>query len=422
MTDEYGPSRRTGIFLFRAFSIYLLLYFLFISDFASNYPGLWHVDESIKRISTAFGLLLNRAFFNADFREWRFFDSYWTYSKLLAFAVIAVAGAGIWTFADKGRKTARLFIYVYAFSRYYLAVGMLLYSMWKLFETQFYLELKNFLLPVYHIGPRELFWTFMASAKSYSFFGGIVEAISVIFLLFRKTATLGALMAMGVLVNILVLDAAYDTPVKVIVFHLLLFNLVVLWPDALKLYRFFLMNKTETLSAVPSVLLGSRHQTLGYLAKAAFMALVIIPMVKADRKDYNKLNHPYYEKLVGIYEIDPADVSGEVKNAALKSPKDWKKFTVEQGNTSHVLLANDSIQTYTLSADLSAGSIQVNSADSSFRNRFHYRNIDSVHWLFAGISGGDSVRFVARKIDIRQFPLLKENGKIKWSWRSNPFE
>ena len=144
-------------FLFRTFFLYLLLYFVFISDFASNYPILWHLDLMLKSMSNALGSALNRTFFNPEFKEWRFFDSYWTYSKLLTFVLLAFSGAAIWTGADKGKKSTKLFVWVYGFSRYYLAVAILLYSMWKLFETQFYLELKNFLLPAYYIGPKAMF-------------------------------------------------------------------------------------------------------------------------------------------------------------------------------------------------------------------------------------------------------------------------
>jgi hypothetical protein len=309
---------------------------------------------------------------------------------------------------------------MYSFSRYYLAISILAYSISKLFETQFYLELKNFLLPIYYSGPRAMFWTFMAAARSYSYFGGLIEGVAVGFLFFRKTSTLGALILMGVLFNILIMDAAYDTPIKVIVFHLMLFDAIILWPDIRRLFRFFVLKKTETLATVPPAITNEKFKKTAYIAKVLLIALAIVPKVISGPKSYDDLNHPYYEKLVGIHEIDGAYKLPASGSMFLRNPDRWTKFTIEQGNTSHVLLTGDSIAEYRLKADIQSGMIAIMSQDSTFSRKFHYTNIDSAHWLFESISGTDSIRFVTKQIDIHRFPLLKDNGRIIWSWISPP--
>ncbi len=421
MTDvTEAKVNKVNCFLFRAFCLYLLLYFTFISDFASSYPVVWRLDELLKRISNALGLALNKAFFNPEFKEWRFFDSYWTYSKLIFFLVLSLIAAAVWTMADKGKRSQKLFVYMYAFSRYYLAIAILSYCLSKFFETQFYLELKNFLLPIYYSGPRAMFWTFMASARSYSYFGGLIEALAVGFLFFRKTSTLGALILMGVLINILIMDVAYDTPIKVIVLHLMLFNTIILWPDAQGLFRFFVLKQTETLATVPPAISNEKFKKTTYIAKVLLIALAIVPKVISGSKSYDNLNHPYYEKLVGIHEIDSSYKLSASGSMLLRNPDRWTKFTIEQGNTSHVLLAGDSIAEYRLAADIHSATVAIMSPDSTFSRKFHYANIDSAHWLFESISGTDSIRFVTKQIDIHRFPLLKDNGRIIWSWMSPP--
>ncbi len=417
METKTDNPRQLATLLFRALCIYLFLYFVFISDFASNYPVIWRADQALKKISNGLGSVSHKIFFRTNSKEWRFFDSYWTYSKLSFFLAIALIAATIWTSLDKAKKSRKLFIYAYGLSRYYLATAIALYSMWKLFETQFYLEPKNFLLPFYHNGPRALFWTFMASSRSYGIFGGIVEMTAVLFLLIRKTATLGALIAFATLANILVMDAAYDTPIKVIVFHLMVFNYIVLWPDTVRIFRFFVLKESVNLSTVPAMIPNEKYRKAGYAGKFALIGLIALPMIKSNLADHRKLYHPSYKQVSGIHEIDSI---GYTRYRSTLNPGSWKKFTIEQGNVSHVLLPGDSVLELAMDADTLTRSIRLRTTDSSVKVNLSYRKLDSAAWEFEGFSGKDSIRLFTRQIDIYQYPLLKDEGRIIWSWLTPP--
>jgi hypothetical protein len=180
------------------------------------------------------------------------------------------------------------------------------------------------------------------------------------------------------------------------------------------------LKQTETLATVPPAITNEKFKKTAYIAKALLIALAIVPKLRSGSNGYNKLYHPYYEKLVGIYEIDSTYKLPASGSMPLRNPDRWTKFTIEQGNTSHVLLAGDSIAEYSLAADIQSAMVAIKSPDSTFSRKFHYANIDSVHWLFESISGSDSIRFVTKHIDIHRFPLLKDNNRIIWSWVSPP--
>jgi len=60
----------------------------------------------------------------------------------------------------------------------------------------------------------------------------------------RKTSTLGALMSVGVLSNVVALNFSYDVPVKLYSSHLLAQAIFLLLPDARRLGNFFFLNRS----------------------------------------------------------------------------------------------------------------------------------------------------------------------------------
>ena len=89
----------------------------------------------------------------------------------------------------------------------------------------------------------------MGASESYTMFVGFAEMISGILLFPRKTSTLGALMSIGVLSNVVALNFSYDVPVKLYSSHLLAMAIFVLLPEARRLANFFIFNRpTECVS------------------------------------------------------------------------------------------------------------------------------------------------------------------------------
>jgi len=417
MSESRSPGfQRITVLFFRAWCIYLILYFLFISDFLTIYRVLWHINRPLTYLSDSLGLLLNKLFFNPAFKEIRFYDSYWTYSKLLTFFILALVLASIWTYADKGQRSRKLFIYMHAFSRYYLFVGMFIYGIYKIFGNQLIISPHQFFQPMDFYRPQLVIWTAMAASKAYPVFGGIMEVIAAILLLFRRTATLGGLIALSLLINVLVLDIGFDTPVKVFVFHLLFFNLLVLWPNIKKLYRLFILKESETLSITNPVVDHGKFQLPVYILKALFIGIIIIPRIVSNININYKARRNPYKNLIGIHEMDTT--TGLRAHVSMKTilPKKWKKFSIEQRNLFYTLLSDGTVSEYHLEADTVKKTVQYFSFDSLNRGNLSFHQIDSVHWFFEGAENGDSLRFITRQIDIFKLSLLTDYGRVIWSW------
>jgi hypothetical protein len=88
-----------------------------------------------------------------------------------------------------------------------------------------------------------LLWRFMQFSQPYTSITGIIEFSCGLLLISRHTALLGALCAAGATLQVFLLNMCYDVPVKLMSGHLLLMALILIAPDAPRLFRFFVLRR-----------------------------------------------------------------------------------------------------------------------------------------------------------------------------------
>jgi uncharacterized membrane protein YphA (DoxX/SURF4 family) len=147
--------------------------------------------------------------------------------------VLSLAGAAIWTALDRKRIAyPRVAAITRLMLRYWLGYTMLTYGFAKVFKTQFpYPPPVRLEEPLGQMSPMGLLWTFMGYSLPYNLFTGAAECLGGALLLFRRTTTLGSLVLIAVLANVVMLNFCYDVPVKLLSAELLLVSIVLLWPD-----------------------------------------------------------------------------------------------------------------------------------------------------------------------------------------------
>jgi hypothetical protein len=96
---------------------------------------------------------------------------------------------------------------------------------------------QTLLQPVGDLSPMGLLWLSMGAAPAYQAFAGAAETLAGLLILWRRTATLGALLAAGVMANVVMLNLCYDVPVKLFSSHLLLIALLLVAPELPRLWR-----------------------------------------------------------------------------------------------------------------------------------------------------------------------------------------
>lgn len=178
-------------------------------------------------------------------------DTTFAYIRVFACCIIALSIAAIWT-GTYWRKADQLWLrdMLRTYLRYVLALTMLGYGLAKtgFNMTQFAMDATpgdgQLMRTFGDASPMGLLWTFMAASPAYTFFAGLGEVIGGLLLVFRRTATLGALATFGVMLNVMMLNFCYDVPVKQYSFHLVMMALVVAMPDFPCLFNLLVMNRT----------------------------------------------------------------------------------------------------------------------------------------------------------------------------------
>ncbi len=178
-------------------------------------------------------------------------DTTFAFVRLLVYFGTAFCVALIWSGVFYKRNTDQAWLrdMLQTYLRYVLAFTMLGYGLAKagFIQTQFATagSPSEFQLDRTYgaSSPMGLLWTFMAASPMYTFFAGLGETIGGLLLVFRRTATLGAIVVFGVMLNVVMLNFCYDVPVKQYSFHLVLMSVIVLMPDVPRLFNVLLLNR-----------------------------------------------------------------------------------------------------------------------------------------------------------------------------------
>jgi hypothetical protein len=150
--------------------------------------------------------------------------------------------------------------------RYMLGLVMLVYGLIKIFRIQFNLPDFVYEEPLKRLDGVTLTWAFLGYSPWFSVILGFSEAIPAVLLLFRRTGLLGALLIFPVLVNVFLVNMAYDFLPHMRLFSggllmmnitLLLFHYPVLKEFCKKVNHYQLTNKRAGLElAINTILVG----------------------------------------------------------------------------------------------------------------------------------------------------------------------
>ncbi|NOK08952.1 hypothetical protein [Corallococcus exercitus] len=172
-------------------------------------------------------------------------DTTYNYVQLPCFLALAGVATAIWS--ARARKPTRhetAHVLVRVGLRYFLAYTLVSYGLSKVLWMQFsFPGPEKLVQPFGESSPMGLLWTFMGYSRGYNLFTGGLELLGGVLLLFRRTTTLGAVLLATVMTNVVALNLAYDVPVKVFSFHLLLMTVFLLLPDLERIANVLVLNR-----------------------------------------------------------------------------------------------------------------------------------------------------------------------------------
>lgn len=327
--------------LFRFFALYLLLYMVPVTFADFIWDGLVDiVAEHVLQFSKPITVKPNGSG-----------DTTYNYVQLLAVALLATAGSITWTALDRKRlHYGKLFYWLLVVVRYYLALSMVSYGFAKIFQTQFpFPYLQRLVQPIGESSPMGLAWTFMGYSTGYNLFTGSAEALGGFLLLFRRTATFGALLCVAVLANIVALNFFFDIPAKLFSSHLLLMAVFIALPDLPRLIKLFFLNKPVPATVTPPPF----RQKWMRITRIAMKVLVICFCLLEGIYSKMQLKKYYGDAttrpaMYGIYKVTSFEMNGQLLPPLTTDSIRWNTFIVSNDHYVTIKAMNDSIRDFSI--------------------------------------------------------------------------
>lgn len=281
-------------------------------------------------------------------------DRIFHYLQALCYVVIALVATALWTLLDRRRPNyQKLHQWLRAYVRLTLGIIMMTYGSAKVIKAQFpYPSLDRLTQPFGDASPMGLLWTFMGFSLGYNIFAGAGEMLGGVLLFTRRTTTLGALVSIGVLGHIVLLNFCYDVPVKLFSSHLLAMAVFLVLPDARRLANFFLWNRPTAPVDLPG-LFGRRWLDCGAivfrtLLLLAFLGLTLYFSYDARRKYGDGSPR---SPLFGLWNVEEFEQNGQLRPPLLTDKDRWRRLVFDNPRMVTIHHMGDSRERFGLGLD-----------------------------------------------------------------------
>jgi hypothetical protein len=345
-------------------------------------------------------------------------DTTFNYIQLFTSVCLTIVGTVLWSAVARAKSSPRLYEGLRISLRYCLAMTLLTYGLAKVIPTQFSPPWFNRLLqPIGTVSPMGILWTFMGASMPYTIFSGLLETIGGLLLFFRRTTTLGALVAIAVLTNIVALNFCYDVPVKLNSSLYLASAFFLLLPDLRNLlYLLVLHRRTEPRSLEFPWRTPWLRVARPVLKILVIAAAILIPCVVnlSARQTYFAAPRP---PLYGLYEVEEFQRDGKPVEPLLTEKTRWRYLLVE--NYTGIRRMDDSSRFYAMKVDSSRHTVTLltpEQAEVSAKDReaytFAYETRDPQHLILRGRYKGEELVAMLRRADMSKFLLV--NRGFHW--------
>lgn len=327
---------------------------------------------------------------------------------------LAFVAGSIWTLVDRGRTDyAKLRNWFILFVTYYLAYFLLVYGIIKLYYLQFRPpNLERLFQEVGHISPMRLLWTFMGFSKGYTIFSGFCETLAGALLLFRRTRTLGALTAVGVMLNVFMLNMSYDVPVKLFSLQLMIMGLYLASLDWKRLLAFFILNEPIDPKAEEPLVQNKRGQYVVIGMQMLLIGYTVLTQVMGGIEGSNAYGEGREKSpLYGVYEVETFVHQGDTLAPLLTDTTRWRRILFDYPGRSSIGLMDAGYLRYQTEIDTLEQTITFTGSDTTNQHIFTYQQTDSTLFM-DGIWRNDTISILFQTYPIEKFGLL--NRGFHW--------
>ncbi|MFY0255689.1 hypothetical protein ACDQ55_17230 [Chitinophaga sp. 30R24] len=271
-------------------------------------------------------------------------------SQLLGYAnwvttlLVAIGGSLIWTVVVKVRKLPRKEYYRAAYwlrvvVRYRAGIGIIGFGFTKLLPLQMpYPSLGILNTNFGDLTAQKIYWLSIGIVPWYQVFAGVVEITAGTLLFFRKTTTLGAILLLGALGDIVYVNFAYDGGVHVYSSYFVLLSAFLLVNDVPKIYRLLVQERfTVPVNFYPSFSQPwLKYTRIGLKSLTIFLFLGVLFYLQYINFRYDPYKQPAVagvKELRGNYQVTEFRINNQVIPYSPVDTVRWQEATFEDWST-----------------------------------------------------------------------------------------
>jgi hypothetical protein len=332
---------------------------------------------------------------------------------LLIFAILATF---IWSELDRRRENyITLHKWFRAFIRLALVSQMFVYGLAKAVPLQMpFPYLTKLLEPYGNFSPMGVLWSSVGASPAYEIFAGSAEMLAGILLIFPRTTTLGALACFIDSAYIFTLNMAYDVPVKLFAFHLILMSLFLLAPEFSRLVDFFISNRAAAPSTQPPLFRTRRANRI------ALAAQIVIGVWLVGINAYGSWSgwHTYgagrpKSALYGIWNVEELSIDGQTRSPLLNDYDRWRRVIFDFPERMTFQRMDDSYAGYGASINTNDKTLGLTkNDDKNWKADFHFQRAAQDQLTLDGKMDGHTIHMQLQLVDRNKFLLV--NRGFHW--------
>lgn len=407
-TAAHQPWSFSQLVAFRFIFAYAMLYVFpaplgnvpFVGDLTTKYAN------GMAHLASLFGELVFGVATDPDAPFNGSGDRALDYMVVFFYFTLSLVAATTWTVIDRRRaepqlEYRRLARGLWIYMRYVLAFTLLQYGFAKVCKSQFPdpspLRLEQ---SFGESTPMGLLWTFMGYSTPYNVFTGAIECLGGLLLFWRRTTTLGALVVIGAMVNIVALNFCYDVPVKLYSSHLLVIAVLIAAPDLRRLLDVLVFKRPTTPEPAAAPLPKRWQRRARVVIKVVFIAWALYLNVDGAVELYRKRSDIPAE-LAPFHDAFRVEAH-QVANAEVTGPTRWRELGAGRPGYLFLKREDDSQSRYGVAVDVTAKLLRFTKADARIGSEpnayaLAYSFPDADQIVLEGAFEGATVRVILKR-------------------------
>jgi hypothetical protein len=219
--------------------------------------------------------------------------------------------------------------------RYFIAFVSFTYGVIKIFAMQMpFPSLSDMATPMGDFLPMRFSWHFIGYSTLYQVFSGMAEVTVGVLLLYRRTVTLGLFIGLGVYINVMMINLAYDVPVKIFSTHMVIMCLYLLMTDVKRLVNFFILNRPAMQNMQYHFVPAKKSRKIfRWVLKGLFFVQTVF-LISSTYSYYAENEASLTKELkpipYGMYEVSSFVKNGDTLPVLANDSLAWKDFIFEK--------------------------------------------------------------------------------------------